>query len=532
MSIGKKGTLYKYFFSIDVIILTIIFDILLLLGVYLEDNNHSKIYYIMYGIIFLFIIDAIIAYIFYYLDKCNINERNHIMVHGKKITSNKLYWPLSFIIFICWMPYVIMCFPGNVYYDSGTSILYFLDINRSNPNNPPLQNVIFGTTYLIGEKIGNVNIAIFLYCFIQLIAYILIVSYGINILIKKGIPHKVVVAIVLLYCLCPFFPLYAFSMGKDSNFAIGFFVFELIAFKIIDSKEKLSKNKIVVFFAVVTILGLLRNATYFILVITLIMMLFVKRKAISNRCIVLALAAVILVNVLVPKILESPPTDIGEALSVPLQQTAYYMNRYGANVTDEEKKAIDKVLPSVDFSEYSPDISDPIKVHFNNEASDEELKDYFFTWFMQFTKEPLAYIKATILGTYAYYCPTVDKSDVKVHANVGIGLSEEALSKTQIEKNESKSEEYAREIDSEFMKLPVVGLFSKIGIYSWAVMLTTIFLLFRKKWKCFVCLMPLILLLGMCILSPVNGYFRYAFNMILSVPIIITLLLFSRKILT
>ena len=35
------------------------------------------------------------------------------------------------ILLIVWIPWAVLCFPGNILYDAGTSIAWFLNLNRN-----------------------------------------------------------------------------------------------------------------------------------------------------------------------------------------------------------------------------------------------------------------------------------------------------------------------------------------------------------------------------------------------------------------
>lgn len=72
------------------------------------------------------------------------------------------------------------------------------------------------------------------------------------------------------------------------------------------------------------------------------------------------------------------PGSKREMLSVPFQQTARYINCYPDEVTQEEKNAIDKVLDYEHIADnYNPEASDQVKNTFNENATNEELKNYF-----------------------------------------------------------------------------------------------------------------------------------------------------------
>ena len=70
-------------------------------------------------------------------------------------------------IMLLWSPWMVLCFPGNMNADTGTSILFHLGLDRTNVNNPFFQNFIFGMTYRLGCLLGNIDIGFFLYVLCQ-----------------------------------------------------------------------------------------------------------------------------------------------------------------------------------------------------------------------------------------------------------------------------------------------------------------------------------------------------------------------------
>ena len=99
-------------------------------------------------------------------------------------------------------------------------------------------------------------------------------------------------------------------------------------------------------------------------------------------------------------------------LSVPFQQTARYVRDYADEVTEEERDAIDRVLDSDTIGEVDdPNISDPVKKTFNEDADSEDLKAYFKVWFQMFLKHPVCYIEATLNNYYGYFYMGNDDTD-------------------------------------------------------------------------------------------------------------------------
>lgn len=472
---------------------------------------------IAYIVYFYIIIDLIFGY---------FDRKNFDVVIIKN--QSKTFYCICGLMLILWLPTIIMSFPGNITYDTGTSIIYHLGIDRGNVNNPFLQNIIFGNVYKIGEALGNIDISVFLYCIFQVFCFAACISKGLVILLNNGCPIKIILLIVMLYGCLPFVPMYVFCMGKDSSFGLIILWFSLQLFELLkDDKKFFSKSlKIILLGFSATLLGLLRNAMYIISIISFILCILLGKCQKQNKNILISLIVIVIaINIGLPKFMHIPDGTIGEMLSIPLQQTGYYVNSYEDEITEKEKNGIESVIQFTALYKYNPDISDPIKAEFNNEATKEELKEYFRIWFLQFKKHPLSYFKATILGTYGYYSPIVDKSNIKPHCFYGYSIDSMVFEKTLIEANDNKYLDLLRVADERAMNLPVIGVWSKIGIYTWLLAVAFVYILTRKKYKYIPCLVPAIMVFLQCIISPVNGYFRYAFPMIITVPIICVLVM-------
>ena len=68
------------------------------------------------------------------------------------------------------------------------------------------------------------------------------------------------------------------------------------------------------------------------------------------------------------------------------------------------------------------------------------------------------------------------------------------------------------------------------GIYAWIAILMTVCALFVKRLRKFLpCCLLLMMVLGACVLSPVNGYFRYIYPLVLCTPVVLTGVLGSIK---
>ncbi|MCF2555210.1 DUF6020 family protein [Faecalicatena contorta] len=517
-------------FSKSILVISFVFS--LITSIY---ASMSEFYIVQYPNIFIFLWHLIGYILFYYIIISCIFEYFDTPVKSGKwrenVSDKKMFVLVSLTVFLLWVPYVIMCLPGNIMYDTGTSIMYFLGISRENVNNPFFQTFLYGCIYKIGVLFGNVNIGVFFYNLVQLCAYILVISYSVVLLKKKKVPQYLLVGVVLLYGLLPIFPVYAFTMGKDSNFALCLMTFCVLIFELISDNQSFFDNnkKISLLFITAVLLGLLRNQAYLIVVICLCGCYFVQSTKKNKKIIGIALFLVLIVNLVFPRLVQIPKTDVSENLSIPLQQTAYYVNRYADEITEEEQEIIDEVIPYDAMQLYNPGISDPIKDKFKDSADKKALLNYLKVWCKHLINHPTAYLKAYYYGSYAYYSPDAERSDLKSHIFAGYTLDEDVYKETQLQPNKNIGIELVKKIDNMITKLPIIGLFQKIGIYSWMVVLMFFYLMLKKKFKYVLCICPLLFVfIGDCC-SPVNGYFRYAFPMIVCVPVICLAVIFELK---
>ena len=63
-----------------------------------------------------------------------------------------------------------------------------------------------------------------------------------------------------------------------------------------------------------------------------------------------------------------------------------------------------------------------------------------------------------------------------------------------------------------------------IAFCNWIILLSVSFLMKLKKYKYIIFLMPIISLILVCFVSPVNAYFRYALGVVFSIPIIVSIM--------
>lgn len=434
-------------------------------------------------------------------------------------------------VFICWLPYLIALYPGNILYDAGTMLEQFFGYEPLTNHHPYFQILFLGTFVKFGCFLGSEAAGLFLYVLLQVFAFIAVLSYMLDVLRKIGIQKKILYFLIAFYTFIPIFPIYAMSVGKNSNFAIAFLLLIVFMFEVIRSAETFVHNRIkmILLPVILILLCLFRNEGLAIVLACLPCFIFMAKK--YWKAFGAVFAGVLLFMVCWFKWIL-PLAGVGngsvaEALSIPFMQTARCVYYYGEEMSEEEKEAIDHIIEFDTLAErYLPEFSDRVKERYNNNATKEELQAYFKVWGGQMLEHPLTYVDAVLNKSYGYFYPD-DKGKTKAYYVVGGDVwvlnGDGADLKSKFPEHMKRMDDFM----SVFREVPLLGYTTSIGFYFWCVFVA-IFLIIKYKKKNFLFLfVPSFFVLLVCVASPVNAYFRYGLSVVVSVPFYAALTIYA-----
>jgi len=439
------------------------------------------------------------------------------------------------VILICYLPYIIAFYPVIINYDAANQIKEVMGIHTRymdsvvllNPNititnfNPIIHTFLIGGLFKVGHILGNVNFGMFLYSIVQLTIVISTFAYSIYYLNKIKVNKKLIIIALGIYALVPLFPLYSMTAVKDVIFSSLILLYVIKMYDIIKNKQTI--RQYIWFSLLVLLIILFRNNGIYTIVLTLPILLFMKKETRMALLIVLLFNISMYIGynkVLLPHF-EIANTSIREVLSVPFQQTARYVKYYEKDLSVDDKLIIDKVLGYDDLAtRYEPDLSDNVKNKFNKYTTNEELKEYFGVWFKYLLKRPVVYIDATINNMYGYFYPNTSswyvyhklneklpEAGFDYHYNGLTGLRNILVG-------------YAES----FPYIPIIGTIANIGMVVWIHILLIGLLVVNKMKKYIPILLPSITLILVCVVGPANTYFRYILPCVFALPIILCVL--------
>lgn len=157
----------------------------------------------------------------------------------------------------------------------------------------------------------------------------------------------------------------------------------------------------------------------------------------------------------------------------------------------------------------------PCQSHYREEASGEDLLNYFKIWAKQSIRYPSTYLTATLMQNYPLLCLFDDNSYYYYSSNASYNEVDIITPVPAIEKINHAFYQFYGMVH----KIPILGWIAHASFYCILLFILTAYVWSRKKYRLFLPLLPLWLSFGICILAPaVINNARYAFPICYSIP--------------
>ena len=454
-------------------------------------------------------------------------------------------------MFLAWIPLMIIYYPCVASGDTVDSLAQFFNvedlcwsakaINLINDNviinkhHSVLFTMILGNVVKFGHYILSYSFGIFLFIILQVAILIAIFTFLIYYLKKIKTPTWMRVFALLFFCLSPIVSSYAIAAIKDTLGAILILFYNICLFQIIRNYDGFVKKKIFIIAFMICILLILMiksNSMYVIITsyATLLFAFWKSRKKLKKLVMILLLPLTLFLGydkILLPS-LDVTGTNIKESYSVQFMQIARLAHKNKNAISDSDKEIIDKVLDYEAISrDYTPDLSDPVKNTYRKDVTEEELDDFWKVYFKYFKKYPKVYIASFLNGIYAYFFPEVGetKGIIKIDNRIGDSSKFKIVNLDKFE----DARYINKALQDIFIKLPFFSFFNHVAFHDWFLILSVIYIIKKKCYKYIVPISSLIAIFLSCLISPVNGSFRYILPIVFSVPLILAIDYFAMK---
>ncbi len=442
------------------------------------------------------------------------------------------------VIALCWLPYLIIYFPGTLTWDGARSMNQFITDAPLENHHPVLMNLLYAGLMTLGRTLYSDNLGLLLIVLLQYAACVAAFSLSVRQLVSMKAPRWLVIASLAFFALYPGWGLFAQTAIKDTLFFAVFCLFVLSLLRLMASARP-APSAWAWAAAVGLALCFTRNNGVYIVLPSLLAVaaLFGLGRAFPRRAgrrrartalgvaVACAAAYLLVMNVAWPA-LGVNTKENKEMLSIPFQQTTRTLLEHPGDVTDAERNAIAAVLPYDELTDlYLPDLADPVKESLKNESGNlegEERDAYFRAWLSMGLRHPATYLRATLANTYAYFYPWAIVGPDVDRPLWYVWMQGEPINKT-FKVHNLMPDEVRRPVTKFFdaqLNIPVLSAIYSPALYVWAFLILVAYAFHRGNRRALVLGAPLAMLFLTVLAGPLNGQLRYALPIACALPLL------------
>lgn len=444
-------------------------------------------------------------------------------------------WRWSGPLLLGWLPWYVCLAPGTVSNDSVSQLMSVLGLAPLTNANPICQTGLVALFRWLGLAIADsADAGVALYCITQAVLMACLISALLVQMRREGASRAFVGGCLAFYALCPIFPVFAFCVGKDTNFAMAVL---LLALETRRAQADASPRRAAGLSVAAVACVLLRNPGVYLAALTLALLLGwtlrrVRRAHGYWRAPLCALACVGVVfgalHLWVLPRFDIAPMPETEEYSLPLQQVARVAA--GGGLSEAQARAVEGVLPVAELKDaYNGELSDPVKDLWKQDATAEEKAAFWRAWPEIVRTHPMTCLSATFHNVYGYLYPGY-VSTIKPTLLIGDQSTRTASVAGLYDYSVNPLSAPLKALMNKCLQNPLFRLLVSPGLYGWLTLLCGVWLLGRGRYGKWLCAVPALFTLAGCLLSAVNGYFRYSMPLYLCAPLLVWLLLSGKNV--
>lgn len=512
-------------------IIAIIFSIIYILGYSLNVYNDLSNFMFSFDVF----IKNILKFIYYFIlfftsltllfnyikQQCFKDKKNRFFTDSKK--SFFIVWC---IIFIAWIPYLLMYFPGILTPDSISQLYQAHGLNEITNHHPIIHTFLIFIWTSIGVKFGSITAGVAFYSLFQMISMSAIFSYTIYYMAKKNINFYIRLISFVFFAFFPINGIYSVTMWKDILFAGIVLLFIIQTFELITQKEYLNNRKNLIVLIIISIgVALMRNNGYYAIILSYLSFIVFMKEHRKKLIVILlfVISSYSLYKGPLFSLLDIKPGSTREALSVPLQHIARVHKYNRDDLNQEEKTLITSLFNEIEIGDfYNPRLSDPVKNNFNDTYFENNKLFFLKTWIKMSFRFPMQLVESYLSNSFGYWYPDTTYWTVSTEMSENKLLEPNSLL-PNLKSNIEKINIYSPR------NIPILSMFYSIG-FSFLIMLTAIFIcIINRYYKMILLFLPILFIWLTVTASPVYAEYRYIYSMIISVPFLIGSSLYKFK---
>ena len=452
--------------------------------------------------------------------------------------NKSFFWRYFFIIFLCWLPHIIIRLPGAIVRDSWNMLSMYYGLKGYTTQHPIIFTLLLGKFTDLGKLLGNSNIGLILLVVLQSFITMLILAYMIQSMCKLAVPNVYTGIALVMFAISPILIASCTTILKDTPYIAAFLLLIVEGMYILYYPEEYEKSARHLILTAAAVLGMFfrKNGIIiiplFLSVIVIREVYFIVWKKKNVR-----FTALIILVMLLPLLLgsqanrywnekyEAAALPNRAILTIPMQQIARYMCLHGEEVSEDELKILQKVVKwnAEEYQKrYRPFNFDGIKMGYNSEAEKGDIKEYLMVWLKLFFRHPMSYIDATMNQTYFLFDVSAENQayykDVEAHRPDNVKDWDIYSNIKAFEKSREKIVLYYQS----FSRFPIIGFFVNQGIFMVILVAICLNALNRKGVKTLILSLPMLLTLAITFVGPaVSGHPRYTYPIVYAMPLLL-----------
>nr|WP_280924715.1 DUF6020 family protein [Bifidobacterium sp. ESL0745] len=263
------------------------------------------------------------------------------------------------ILLCCWLPYIILLYPGVIHFDTGDQIaeyygmpLYGMNAGKIWDHHPFLDTYLYGWFASLGKALfDNYNIGMYIYALLQAVGFAFGIAWLLAYLGKTNLNRRMLHGFAAFFCFFPVVSMCVMSIAKDTTSAMLFVPWAVMYCKLVDSKLELTRNPwFVAAFAIDGLLVALTKKLGLYIVVLCLLALVVGKFAAKFKAALVALAVVlfVIVDMAIPKFafqhINVVPGTPEAAFALPIQMMARAAHDHPDDISDADRAAVDNYL--------------------------------------------------------------------------------------------------------------------------------------------------------------------------------------------
>lgn len=429
------------------------------------------------------------------------------------------------------IPYYIAFYPCTLSWDGLYMLDEWLGLSTYTDHYPPLITALYGFLWDLGTRLGNRYLILFLFVLLQSLLTAWAVGMFMAILKKMKIPYAVRWAVLAFFVLFTIWNIYSITLVIDSLYwpVTVLYTVQLIAF-VLDGGWFDRISHVLLLCLTAVLMALIRNNGIFVFLLTVPFLFFMVKKRtklyIAGSA-VMVIAAMILMSKAVYPALGVVPSFKYDTFCVCYQQTARFLIAHEDELPQEEREFLEQAMDIDAVMEfYTPYTADQTKWRMDWGFVSKHLKEYLTLWAKQGLRDPVCYIQSFLNSSMGYYYPNQMEYeeglgwygshpyDVRTVGYVEIDYAGETQGLREL----------LTKLPYSLRQIPGIGMLYSCGFYSWIILPVAAILLIKKRYRLILALLPGIINIMVCFVSPVNPHVRYTLPTMAAAAVAVCLL--------